>query len=101
MIWRREYRLNMKNIFKILFVLILLSLAVGYLYREPIKQRVFAQITQGMFVAVDNDDDFDPGPAINSHFPGLQATYQDRSITLIDEYLPVFYKDIAMWVKLR
>ena len=75
----------MKNIFKVVFVLILFSLAVGYLYREPIKQRVFAQITQGMFVAVDNDD-FDPGPAINSHFPGLQATYQDRSITLIDEF---------------
>ena len=85
MIWRREHRLNMKNIFKVVFVLILFSLAVGYLYREPIKQRVFAQITQGMFVAVDNDD-FDPGPAINSHFPGLQATYQDRSITLIDEF---------------
>jgi peroxiredoxin len=46
---------------------------------------VFTQITQGMFVAVDNDD-FDPGPAINSHFPGLQATYQGRSITLIDEF---------------
>ena len=85
MIWRREHRLNMKNVFKVVFVLILLSLALGYLYREPIKQRVFAQITQGMFVAVDNDD-FDPGPAINSHFPGLQATYQDRSITLIDEF---------------
>ena len=90
----------MKTLFKIVFVLILVSLALGYLYREPIKQRVFALITQGMFVAVDNDD-FDPGPAINSHFPGLQATYKDRSITLIDEYLPVFYKDIAMWVKLR
>ncbi|WP_415357719.1 redoxin domain-containing protein [Halioglobus sp. Uisw_031] len=85
MIWRREHRLNMKNIFKVVFVLILLSLAVGYLYREPIKQRIFALITQGMFVAVDNDD-FDPGPAIHSHFPGLQATYQDRSITLIDEF---------------
>jgi peroxiredoxin len=75
----------MKTLFKIIFVLILLSLALGYLYREPIKQRVFTQITQGMFVAVDNDD-FDPGPAINSHFPGLQATYQGRSITLIDEF---------------
>jgi peroxiredoxin len=75
----------MKTLFKIIFVLILLSLALGYLYREPIKQMVFTQITQGMFVAVDNDD-FDPGPAINSHFPGLQATYQGRSITLIDEF---------------
>ncbi|MDE0930837.1 MAG: redoxin domain-containing protein [Halioglobus sp.] len=75
----------MKTPFKIVFVLILLSLAVGYLYREPLKQMVFAQITRDMFVAVDNDD-FDPGPAINSRFPGLQATYQGRSITLIDEF---------------
>ena len=90
----------MKNVFKIVCVLILLTVVAGYFYREQLKQIVFAQITQGMFVAVDNDD-FDPGPAINSHFPGLQATYKDRSITLIDEYLPVFYKDIAMWVKLR
>jgi peroxiredoxin len=75
----------MKNVFKIVCVLILLTVVAGYFYREELKQIVFAQITQGMFVAVDNDD-FDPGPAINSHFPGLQATYQGRSITLIDEF---------------
>ena len=77
--------LHMKKGLKIVFAVILLSLAVGYLYREPFKQMVFAQITQDMFVAEDNDS-FDPGPAINSHFPGLQATYQGRSITLIDEF---------------
>ena len=65
----------MKNIFKIIFVVILLVLAAGYFYRETLKQIAFVWITQDMFVASDNDD-FDPGPAINSHFPGLQATYQ-------------------------
>ena len=78
-------RRNVKPLFKIVFVVLLLTLAAGYLYREPLQQMIFSQITQGMFVAEDNDD-FDPGPAINSHFPGLQATYQGRSATLIDEF---------------
>ena len=38
-----------------------------------------------MFVASDNDD-FDPGPATGSFFPGLQASYQGRRITLINEF---------------
>lgn len=78
-------RRNVKPLFKIVFVVLLLTLAAGYLYREPLQQMIFSQITQGMFVAEDNDN-FDPGPAINSHFPGLQATYQGRSVTLIDEF---------------
>lgn len=78
----------MKNVFKIIFVVILLLLAAGYFYRETLKQIAFVWITQDMFVASDNDD-FDPGPAINSNFPGLQATYQGRSITLINEFAGV------------
>ncbi len=75
----------MRTLLKIIFFLILLSIAVGYLYKKPLKLWIFAQITQDMFVAADNDS-FDPGPAINSHFPGLQGIYQGRSITLIDEF---------------
>ena len=78
----------MKKILKIASAVILLSFAVGYLYRELLKQLVFAQITQDMFVTEDTDS-FDPGPAINSHFPGLQAIYQGRSITLINEFTGV------------
>jgi len=75
----------MKKISKIIFVVALLALAVGYAYRDQLKEIVFTLLTQDMFVDEDNDD-FDPGPAINSHFPGLQATYQSRNITLIDEF---------------
>lgn len=75
----------MKNTLKIVAVLILLVFVVGYLYREQLKEMAFDTLTRDMFVASDNDD-FDPGPALGSRFPGLQAIYKGRTITLIDEF---------------
>ncbi len=75
----------MKNAVKITAALLLLTLALGYLFREPLKEMAFARLTQNMFVAGDNDD-FDPGPTVGSHFPGLQASYQGRTVTLIEEF---------------
>jgi len=75
----------MKRTVKILFLLLLLVFAVAYVFREPLKELAINAITQNMFVANDNDD-FDPGPATGSFFPGLQATYQGRRITVINEF---------------
>ena len=75
----------MKNIIKITVALLLLALALGFLFREPLKEMAFARLTQDMFVAADKDD-FDPGPAVGSRFPGLQSSYQGRTITLIEEF---------------
>lgn len=75
----------MKRTLKILAVLLLLALALAYVFREPLKELAFNVLTQDMFVASDNDD-FDPGPATGSFFPGLQASYQGRRITLINEF---------------
>jgi len=75
----------MKATLKFLSVLLLAVVALGYLFREPIKEGLYAFITRDMFVPADNDD-FDPGPAVGSHFPGLQATYHGKTITLIDEF---------------
>lgn len=76
---------SMKKILKIVGALLLLALAVAYLFREPLKQMAIMQLTQDMFVTGDNDE-FDPGPAVGSRFPGIQATYLGRRITLIDEF---------------
>ena len=65
-------------------VIILASLAF-YLFREPLKQAAYDKLTQDMFVDADTDD-FDPGPALGSQFPGLRARYQGRDITLITEF---------------
>ena len=75
----------MKRTLKILAALLLLALALAYVFREPLKELAFNVLTHDMFVARDNDD-FDPGPATGSFFPGLQATYQGRRITLINEF---------------
>ena len=44
-----------------------------------------ARLTRDMFVPADNDE-FDPGPAIGSRFPGLRATYLGRTVTLVEEF---------------
>ncbi|CAA0125262.1 Putative peroxiredoxin [Halioglobus japonicus] len=75
----------MKFVLKVILPLLILVLVLGYLFREPLKELAFAQLTEDMFVAVDNDN-FDPGPAVGSRFPGLQATYHGRTVTLIDEF---------------
>lgn len=51
--------------------------------REPLQEHVEAQRVAGMFVDVD-DDGFAPGPALNSHFPGLRAHWGDRELTLLE-----------------
>ncbi|MEZ5571439.1 MAG: redoxin domain-containing protein [Halioglobus sp.] len=75
----------MKNALKYIAVLLLIAVTLGYVFREPFKQTAFEFITRDMFVTADNDN-FDPGPAIGSQFPGIQATYQGRVITLIQEF---------------
>jgi peroxiredoxin len=75
----------MRNALSLFALLLLLTIALAYLFREPLKEVAYARLTQDMFVTRDNDN-FDPGPAVGSHFPGLQATYQGRTVTLINEF---------------
>ena len=75
----------MKNVLKILLLILILALALGYWFRESLKELAITRLTQDMFVAADTDD-FDPGPAVGSRFPGLQATYKGRVVTLLDEF---------------
>jgi peroxiredoxin len=75
----------MKTVLKLALPLLVLALVLAYLFREPLKEFAIATLTQDMFVGSDNDN-FDPGPALGSHFPGLQARYEGRTITLINEF---------------
>lgn len=78
----------MKKILLILLTVLLVAAAALYVWREPLKQTAYARLTEGMFVAQDTDD-FDPGPALGSRFPGLRARYQGREIALIEEFAGV------------
>ena len=75
----------MSNAAKSSAALLLLLVALGVVFREPLSDAWFGLLTQRMFVTADNDD-FDPGPVVGSHFPGLQATYHGRAVTLIHEF---------------
>jgi peroxiredoxin len=55
------------------------------LFREPLKEAAYEKITDDMFVDADTDD-FDPGPAIGSRFPGVNALYEGDRITLLDDF---------------
>ena len=58
---------------------------LAYLLRDPLKQAAYDRLTADMFVSADLDD-FDPGPAVGSDFPGVRATYGGREITLLEEF---------------
>jgi peroxiredoxin len=75
----------MRKLLLAVVLLLLLATALGYLLRQPLKEFAYGLLTQDMFVARDTDD-FDPGPALGSRFPGLRASYQGRDITLIEEF---------------
>lgn len=55
------------------------------LFREELKQAAYDQVTADMFVSADTDN-FDPGPVVGSHFPGLRAMYQGTEITRLDAF---------------
>jgi len=66
-------------------MLLLVATALGYLWRQPLKEFAYSVLTRDMFVARDTDA-FDPGPALGSRFPGLRASYRGRDITLIEDF---------------
>lgn len=75
----------MKKHLAITAVALLLAAALAYQLREPLREIAYAWMTRDMFVGRDGDN-FDPGPATGSRFPGLRASYQGRMINLIEEF---------------
>ncbi len=62
----------MKRTLVVALAVLLGAVFMLLLFRDPIKQAAYDRLTRDMFVAGDSDD-FDPGPAVGSHFPGLNA----------------------------
>jgi peroxiredoxin len=75
----------LKKFFGITIAVLLMVAALIYLFREPVKEMAVDKLTADMFVDADQDS-FDPGPAVGSHFPGIRATYQGREISLIEDF---------------
>ena len=75
----------MRNFLLIVAFAVLAGATLLYLFRSPLKEAAYEAITEDMFVTADTDQ-FDPGPAVGSDFPGLRAMYQGRVISLINEF---------------
>ena len=70
-----------KVLLRLLITLIVAAVAL-YLFREPLREMLYAKVTDDMFVPADTDS-FDPGPAVGSSFPGVHALYQGKEIALL------------------
>ena len=60
--------------------------AVGALFREPLKQMAIDQLTADMFVAADSDS-YDPGLAIGERFPALRALHQGNVVSDMGQFI--------------
>ncbi len=75
----------MKRLLLLATVAVLLVAAGLYWWFGPLERSTQLQPTADMFLPGD-DDNFDPGPAPGSHFPGLRARYQGEQVTLLDRF---------------
>lgn len=75
----------MKKLLLPIIVVLLLALVLAYLFREPLRETAYSWITRDMFISAD-EDNFNPGPVIGSHFPGLRASFRGRDIQLLDDF---------------
>ncbi len=73
-----------KIVIPLLSALIVTALAI-YIFRAPLKEALFARITDDMFVSGDSDD-FDPGPSVGSSFPGVRALHLGQEISLLTPF---------------
>jgi peroxiredoxin len=72
----------MKKALGIIAIALLIASALFYTFQEQIKEVAIDALTEDMFVPEDNDE-FDPGPALGSHFPGVNALYQGEQLRQI------------------
>jgi hypothetical protein len=61
------------------------SLAIVYLFREPIGEAADAWTTRNMFVSVE-EASFKPGPKIGTTLPDLQVNHKGRRVNVYDEF---------------
>jgi len=62
-----------------------ISLALGYVFREPIREVADAWKTRDMFISVE-EANFKLGPEIGTPLPGLQANHKGRRVIMIEEF---------------
>jgi len=75
----------MQRVLIVLAAILLFATAGAYLYKDQVKEKAYAKLTENMFVPADTDN-FDPGPVLGSDFPGVRAMYRGEPIRLIHDF---------------
>lgn len=56
-----------------------------FIFKEPIKETIYAHITEDMFVTSDSDA-FDPGLSIGDSFPSINALHKGQPVTELNQF---------------
>ena len=75
----------MKKLLSTVIVLALILAGLFYLFRDQLQYMAEESMTSNMFVSAEAAT-FNPGPRIGSDFPGVQASYRGRNVTLLEEF---------------
>jgi peroxiredoxin len=75
----------MQRVLIVLALVLLLATGLLYVFKDRMKEAAYEQITRDMFIPADTDQ-FDPGPAMGSRFPGVHALYQGQEVRLLTPF---------------
>ena len=75
----------MKKFLTILALLIVVIAGALFLFGDEVKQFAIDQVTKDMYVMQD-DDSFDPGPAVGTKFPDITASWRGQPVNSLDQF---------------
>ncbi|MFT7305356.1 MAG: hypothetical protein ACI9P7_000616 [Candidatus Azotimanducaceae bacterium] len=94
----------MKKVLLCLTALLAITAVLGFAFKEPLKEMVYEQVTQDMFVEVD-DDNFEPGrqgTQTGDQFPPVRVSYQGTELIALTKFakqrgLVVMFSRSVIW----
>ena len=94
----------MKKILLGLAAVIVVLVALGFVFQEPLKDVAYDALTSDMFVETDNDS-FEPGVTgtyEGDRFPSVHVAYQGGELTSLSEFtgdrgLVVMFSRSVVW----
>jgi len=93
-----------KKVLLCLAALMVITAGLVFAFNEPLKEMVFAQLTQDMFVEVDSDN-FEPGrqgTQTGDQLPAVRVSYQGTELTALTQFakprgLVVMFSRSVVW----
>lgn len=82
-------------------VFLLVVIAAGYIFREPLKDMAIMILTEDMFLEEDTDT-FDPGVSAENQFPAVRVSYQGEELSSLMDFagprgLVIMFSRSVVW----